>query len=146
MRRGDIRTALLAALSEGPGHGYDVMQTLEEKTGGAWRPSPGKVYPTLQLLEDEGLVRSSEREGKRIFEITEAGRTEVDRRIEEAGGTPWEVAGRTGGRGGELKDAVGLLHLAAKQVTMTGDPAQAERAVAIVTDARKQLYRLLADD
>jgi DNA-binding PadR family transcriptional regulator len=146
MRRGDIRTALLAALSEGPGHGYDVMQTLEEKTGGAWRPSPGSVYPTLQLLEDEGLVRSSEREGKRIFEITEAGRTEVDRRIEEAGGTPWEVAGRTGGRGGELKDAVGLLHLAAKQVTMTGDPAQAERAVAIVTDARKQLYRLLADD
>lgn len=146
MRRGDIRTALLAALSEGPGHGYDVMQTLEEKTGGAWRPSPGSVYPTLQLLEDEGLVRSSEREGKRIFEITEAGRTEVNRRIEEAGGTPWEVAGRTGGRGGELKDAVGLLHLAAKQVTMTGDPAQAERAVAIVTDARKQLYRLLADD
>src|ERR1700712_1639762 len=57
MRRGDIRTALLAALGEGPGHGYDVMQTLEEKTGGAWRPSPGSGYPTLQLLEDEGLVQ-----------------------------------------------------------------------------------------
>src|SRR5215210_2526495 len=76
MRRGDIRTAILAVLTEGPGHGYDVMQNLEDKTGGAWRPSPGSVYPTLQLLEDEGLVRSTERDGKRVFEITEPGRTE----------------------------------------------------------------------
>ena len=85
MRRGDIRTALLAALAEGPGHGYDVMQTLEDKTGGAWRPSPGSVYPTLQLLEDEGLVQSAERDGKRVFEINDTGRTELARRIEAAG-------------------------------------------------------------
>ena len=129
-----------------PGHGYDVMQTLEEKTGGAWRPSPGSVYPTLQLLEDEGLVRSVERDGKRIFEITDDGRTEVDRRVEEAGGLPWELAGRTGGRGNELRDAIGMLFLAAKQVTTTGDPGQAERALDIVNDARKKLYQLLADD
>jgi DNA-binding PadR family transcriptional regulator len=146
MRRGDIRTALLAALAEGPGHGYDVMQSLEEKTGGAWRPSPGSVYPTLQLLEDENLVRSSERDGKRIYEITESGRTEVNRRIEEAGGTPWDLAGRTGGRGSELRDAVHQLHLAAKQISVAGDPAQTERAAAIVQDARKQLYQLLAED
>jgi DNA-binding PadR family transcriptional regulator len=146
MRRGDIRTALLAALAEGPGHGYDVMQTLEEKTGGAWRPSPGSVYPTLQLLEDEGLVRSAEREGKRIFEITDAGRTELTRRIEAAGGTPWELAGRTGGRGGELRDAVHQLHLAAKQISLAGDPAQVGRAAVIVRDARKKLYQLLAED
>jgi DNA-binding PadR family transcriptional regulator len=146
MRRGDIRTALLAVLAEGPGHGYDVMQTLEEKTGGAWRPSPGSVYPTLQLLEDEGMVRSVERDGKRIFEITDAGRTEVNRRIEEAGGTPWDLAGRTGGRGGELREEMGLLYLAAKQVSVAGDPAYAERAVAIVTEARKKLYLLLAED
>ncbi len=146
MRRGDIRTALLAVLAEGPGHGYDLMQTLEEKTGGAWRPSPGSVYPTLQLLEDEGLVRSVERDGKRTFEITDAGRTEVERRVDDAGGLPWEVAGRTGGRGTELRDAVGMLHLAAKQVTMTGDPRQAQRAVEIVNDARKKLYQLLAAD
>ena len=83
MRRGDIRTALLAALSEGPGHGYDVIKTLEEKSGGAWKPSPGSVYPTLQLLEDEGLVRSTERDGKRVYEITDDGRAEAARRIEE---------------------------------------------------------------
>src|SRR5580765_9075444 len=92
MRRGQIRTALLAVLAEGPGHGYDVMQKLEDKTGGAWRPSPGSVYPTLQLLEDEGLVRSTERDGKRVFEITEAGRAEATSRLEEAGGPPWEGA------------------------------------------------------
>ena len=73
MRRGDIRTAVLAILAEEPGHGYEVMQRLEEKSGGAWRPSPGSVYPMLQLLEDEGLVRSTERDGKRVFEVTDAG-------------------------------------------------------------------------
>src|SRR5690349_8967902 len=98
MRRGDIRTALLAVLAEGPGHGYDLMQALEDKTEGTWRPSPGSVYPTLQLLEDEGLVTSSERDGKRVFEITPDGRAEANRRIEEAGGTPWELAGHGGGR------------------------------------------------
>ena len=77
MRRGDIRTALLAILVEEPGHGYDLIQRLEEKTAGAWRPSPGSVYPTLQLLEDEGLVRSIERDGKRVFEITDQGRAEA---------------------------------------------------------------------
>ena len=146
MRRGDIRTALLAVLAEEPGHGYDVMQTLEEKTGGAWRPSPGSVYPTLQLLEDEGMVRSVERDGKRIFEITDAGRTEVNRRVEDAGGLPWELAGRTGGRGNELRDAIGMLYLAAKQVTTTGDPGQSQRVLDIVNDARKKVYQLLADD
>src|SRR5882672_1400450 len=94
MRRGDIRTAVLAILAEEPGHGYDVIQRLEEKTAGAWRPSPGSVYPMLQLLEDEGLVRSSERESKRVYEITATGREEAERRIEEAGGAPWDLAGR----------------------------------------------------
>src|SRR6185437_11176077 len=102
MRRGDIRTALLAILAEEPGHGYDVIQRLEEKTSGAWRPSPGSVYPTLQLLEDEGLLRSGERDGKRVYEITDAGRAESARRVDEAGGTPWEIAGRANNGVGEF--------------------------------------------
>src|SRR3954449_9238200 len=73
MRRGDIRTAVLAVLSEEPGHGYDVIQRLEDKTDGSWRPSPGSVYPMLQLLADEGLARSVERDGKRVYELTDAG-------------------------------------------------------------------------
>ena len=69
MRRGEIRFALLSVLAEGPGHGYELIGRLEAKTGGVWRPSPGSVYPTLQSLEDEGLVRSVERDGKRVFEL-----------------------------------------------------------------------------
>ena len=145
MRRGDIRTAVLAVLTEGPGHGYDVMQNLEDKSGGAWRPSPGSVYPTLQLLEDEGLVRSTERDGKRVFEITDAGRAEAAERIEQAGGTPWEIAGK-GGRGNrEVREAFAQLFQALKQISQVGTPEQVERGLAIVTEARKQLYQILAE-
>jgi DNA-binding PadR family transcriptional regulator len=145
MRRGDIRTAVLAVLAEEPGHGYEVMQRLEAKSEGAWRPSPGSVYPMLQLLEDEGLVRSTERDGKRVFEVTDEGRAEAAARIEEAGGAPWDLA-RRGGKGhGELREAMMTLGLAVKQVAIAGQPAQVERAVEIVTDARKQLYALLAE-
>jgi DNA-binding PadR family transcriptional regulator len=145
MRRGDIRTALLATLAEAPGHGYDLMQSLEHKTGGVWRPSPGSVYPTLQLLEDEGLVRSSERDGKKVYEITDAGRDEAARRIDEAGGTPWDLAGRGTGAG-PLRMAVAQLHVACKQIAIAGDTAQLERATEIVRDARKRLYQLLAEE
>ena len=144
MRRGDIRTALLAVLAEGPGHGYDVIKTLEEKSSGAWKPSPGSVYPTLQLLEDEGLVRSTERDGKRVYEITDDGRAEAARRIEEAGGTPWELVEQANAGSGDLHRGMGQLLVAAKQIAMVGTPAQVEQASVILNDARKQLYALLA--
>ena len=146
MRRGQIRTALLAVLAEGPGHGYDVMQKLEDKSGGSWRPSPGSVYPTLQLLEDEGLVRSTERDGKRVFEITEAGRAEAATRIEEAGGTPWELAEKGARRGRDVMQAIRQLHVAFRQIAEVGSAEQVDRAIAIVTDARKQLYGILASE
>ena len=79
MRRGDIRTALLTALEDGPAHGYELISRLEEKSDGMWRPSPGSVYPTLQLFEDEGLVRSEQRDGKRVYELTDAGTGRGDR-------------------------------------------------------------------
>ena len=146
MRRGDIRTALLLILEEGPGHGYELIQRLEEKSDGAWRPSPGSVYPTLQLLDDEGLVTASERDGKRTFEITDAGKAEAASRVEDAGGTPWDLAGRGGRPSGELREAIGTLMLAARQVAGAGSKEQTERAVAILKDARKQLYAILAED
>ena len=74
MPRGAIRTAILVALRDEPGNGYEVMRRLEESSGGLWRPSPGSVYPHLQMLEDEGLVQSSEVDGSRTFTLTEAGR------------------------------------------------------------------------
>ena len=146
MRRGDIRTAVLAVLVEEPGHGYEVMQRLEAKSEGAWRPSPGSVYPMLQLLEDEGLVRSTERDGKRVFEVTDAGRAEAARRVEEAGGAPWDQARGGSKAHGELRQAMMSLGMAVRQVAVAGQPAQVERATAIVAAARKQLYALLAED
>jgi DNA-binding PadR family transcriptional regulator len=146
MRRGDIRTAVLAVLAEEPGHGYDVIQRLEEKTDGAWRPSPGSVYPTLQLLEDEGRLRSVERDAKRVYEITAPGREEASRRIEEAGGTPWDLAGRDDDRIGELRGAIRQLLNAAKQVGVSNNRENFDRTIEILTRARKEIYTMLAGD
>jgi DNA-binding PadR family transcriptional regulator len=145
MRRGDIRTALLAVLDEAPGHGYELIQRIDEKSGGAWRPSPGSVYPTLQLLEDEGLVSAVERDAKRVYEITDAGRAEAARRIEEAGGAPWAQTAGDGPNPWPLRESIGMLALAVKQVALAGNNEQIEKAVEIVTDARKKLYQLLSE-
>jgi DNA-binding PadR family transcriptional regulator len=73
-----VRGLLLAALLDGPAHGYELMRRLEGQAGGRWRPSPGSVYPLLQLLEDEGLVRGRDSEGRKVFELTERGRAQAD--------------------------------------------------------------------
>jgi DNA-binding PadR family transcriptional regulator len=155
MRRGDIRTALLAVLTEGPGHGYEIINRLEEKSGGIWRPSPGSVYPTLQLFEDEGLVRSEERDGKRVYELTDAGRTEAADRAERFGKAPWESeAGHGAGRhdgfrglrkaGERLGPVIPPFLMALRHVGMSGDSDELERASAVVQRATKELYQILA--
>jgi DNA-binding PadR family transcriptional regulator len=144
MRRGDVRSALLIALLDGPAHGYELIQALETKTGGRWRPSAGSVYPSLQMLTDEGLVTSTEQDGKRVFAITDAGREKANEWIEEKG-YPWDAMDR--GRADQvgLRTAVRDLHLAAKQVGVTGSTEAIERATEILSKARKDLYRLLAE-
>ena len=89
-RRGDVRAALLTLLAEEPRNGYQLMQEIERRSDGVWRPSPGSVYPALQQLEDEGLVRSDESEGRKLFHLTEAGREAAA--AAGAGGAPWEAA------------------------------------------------------
>jgi DNA-binding PadR family transcriptional regulator len=147
MRRGDIRTAVLAVLTEGPGHGYDVMSRLEAKSDGVWRPSAGSVYPMLQQLEDEGLATSAEQDGKRVYTITDEGVAEATRRIEESG-TPWQPAGDSGDgvHPGRLFRSFGALGMAARQVVQVGSPAQLTAALAVLDQARKDLYRILGDD
>src|SRR5919199_6125988 len=86
VRRGNVRAAILALLAERPMHGYEIIQELESRTGGVWRPSPGSVYPTLQLLEDEGLITSEESGGRRRFSLTDEGRAEAQRETEAP---PW---------------------------------------------------------
>jgi DNA-binding PadR family transcriptional regulator len=141
--RGDIRAAILALLAEEPMHGYQIIQELTERTGGVWRPSPGSVYPTLQQLQDEELVREAASEsGKRVFELTDAGR-------EQAAGapTPWDaVAGESADALVALRNLAHQVMAATRQVAHAGSEAQLASAQAVLRDARRQLYRLLAED
>jgi DNA-binding PadR family transcriptional regulator len=145
-RRGDIRTALLAMLAEEPLHGYDLMGRLEERSGGEWRPSPGSIYPTLQMLEEEGLITGEEQDGKRVFTLTEAGRHELEERRERGGDSPpWEPGSFSEGLG-QLRDAMFGLGAAAMQVGRTGSDPQRKKAAEILAEARKKLYAILAED
>jgi DNA-binding PadR family transcriptional regulator len=145
-RRGDIRAAILLLLAEEPRNGYGLMQELEERSGGVWRPSPGSVYPALAQLEDEGLVRSTEAEGRKSFVLTDEGTAHVEENRERYG-TPWETVGEGATNElHELRHALGGLAAAAMQVGQTGTKAQLGEAKAILEEARRSLYRVLAGD
>lgn len=147
MRRGDIRRAVLAALSEGPAHGYEVITRLSEKSQGLWRPSPGSVYPTLQLLADEGVVTSREVDGKRVYELTDTGRAEAAQRPERAGDEPWRFDPDADFSAvGSLRQEATQLLFATKQLARHGQKEQVERARTILQEARRSLYQMLAED
>lgn len=76
--RGDLKFVILRLLRDKPMHGYEVMRALEEESGGCYRASAGSVYPTLQMLEDQGYIKANERDGKKVYEITDAGRQHLD--------------------------------------------------------------------
>lgn len=145
-RRGDVRAAILALLAEKPMHGYQVISELDTRTGGRWRPSAGSIYPTLQQLEDEGLVRSEEIEGRRVFSLADAGRAAASQR-DQAAGAPWETEGGVGDETTfELRRLSFQVGAAAMQVAEVGSSRSLDQAREILTDARRRLYRLLADD
>jgi DNA-binding PadR family transcriptional regulator len=141
-----VRTAILALLDENPAHGYDLIRELEDRSGGMWQPSPGSVYPTLQLLEDQGLLTSEEVDGKRVFSITDAGRAELaERRSRSGGSAPWEMQGDRQEAFGKLFDGMRQLGAAVMQVARAGDDAQVVRVGEILATARKSVYALLAE-
>ena len=146
VRRGDVRAAALALLGEEPRNGYQIIQEIAARSGGVWQPSPGSVYPALQQLEDEGLVRADESAGKRTFVLTDAGRTYVAEHEDEIS-APWEsVAGAADEGLMELHDVIRQVGIAAMQVAQAGTDAQAAEARRILTDARRALYWILAED
>jgi len=119
-----------------------MITELETRTGGVWRPSPGSVYPTLQLLEDEGLIVSEETGGRKRFTLTDAGRTEA----EQAGPTPWaQVGDEQVENWHDLKDASFGVMNALRQVMMSGTDDQRRQAVEVIADARRKLYAILAE-
>lgn len=146
VRRGDTRTAILRVLAEQPMHGYQIIQELSQRSGGVWTPSAGSIYPTLQLLADEGLIEAAETGGKKVFSLTEAGTAAVTDPGEEP--APWDVAAATGDLNGilGLRDAGGRLAAAVLQVGKSGHKAHIDATIEILKDARKRVYALLAED
>jgi DNA-binding PadR family transcriptional regulator len=144
-RRGDLRTATLLLLAEEPRNGYQIMQELEQRSGGAWRPSAGSVYPALQLLEDEGLVRSEQADGRKLLHLTEAGRKLVDERRADQP-APWdEMAGDVSDDGRAVASAMREIAFALTQVVHTGSDAQRAEMRRLLAKLRRDLYQMLAD-
>jgi DNA-binding PadR family transcriptional regulator len=144
-RRGDIRTAALLLLAEEPRNGYQIMQEVQERSDGAWRPSSGSVYPALQQLEDEGLIRSEEIDGRKAYRLTDAGSAYLAERGADKQ-APWE---QMGDDLGDLARGLGKIHrevgFAFWQVLRTGADAQLEEARKVLVNARRELYRILAE-
>jgi DNA-binding PadR family transcriptional regulator len=143
-RRGDVRAAALLLLAEEPRNGYGIMQEIEERSGGMWRPSPGAVYPALQQLEDEGLVRAEEADGRRVYHLTDAGRAYVAERPEAP--APWETFNDTFTE--QVRETGALVRdvaMAFAQVVQAGSEAQVAEAGRVLTETRRALYRILAD-
>ena len=140
--RGEVRAAVLALLAERPMHGYQIIREIEERSGGSWKPSAGSVYPTLQLLADEGFISAEESNGRKIYSLTEAGREDVAGADASA---PWDATAPASGTGFTALPKAGVeLAQAASQVARTGTPEQVQEAVAVLDDARRRLYAILA--
>jgi DNA-binding PadR family transcriptional regulator len=142
-RRGDVRAALLLLLEEQPQNGYQLIQEIERRTEGFWKPSPGAVYPALQQLEDEGLVRALQDDSRRTYSLTDEGRAHVESNREELG-DPFEAA--TGGVDENVMDLRGLMAQVAAAVMQVAAAGHVDEARKILTDTRRSLYKVLAED
>jgi len=144
-RRGDIRTAALLLLVEEPRNGYAIMQEIEERSNGVWRPSPGSVYPALAQLEDEGLIRSEEVDGRKRFAITDAGREQLAARPQDAP-APWDTLAE--GVSQDVQELFGLMRqvgIAGLQLVQTATEGQLAEAKKVLSEARRAIYKILAD-
>jgi DNA-binding PadR family transcriptional regulator len=142
-RRGDVRAALLLLLAESPQNGYQLIQEIERRTEGYWKPSPGSVYPSLQQLEDEGLVRAQEQDSRRSYTLTDEGRAYVDENREELGDPFRAVTGGIDEGVADLRQVMAQVAAAVMQVAASG---HADKARDILAEARRKLYKVLAED
>ena len=141
-RRGDVRAAILLLLAEQPRHGYEIITEIGERSDGLWKPSPGSIYPTLQLLADEGLVSASEEGGKRLFQLTDEGRAAAER----LDTPPWETIARdVDPNEANLRSASMTLMAAVFQVAQAGTAEQQAKAVQALNEARRTIYGVLGE-
>jgi DNA-binding PadR family transcriptional regulator len=143
-RRGDVRAAVLVLLDEKPSNGYQLIQEINERSNDTWQPSPGSIYPVLQQLEDEGLVQSETAGTGRSYVLTDAGRQLVSEQREQLG-RPWENTDGFRSSARELMGTGGQVMMAARQVLMAGSESQVAKATAVLVEARRALYGILAE-
>jgi DNA-binding PadR family transcriptional regulator len=142
-QRPNVRPAVLALLLERPMHGYEMIQELESRTGGIWRPSPGSIYPTLQLLEDEGLIEAEATGGRKRYTLTDTGRTEAETAAQNP---PWaQFTDDTMSQVQDFRDAAVGIMGALKQVGFSGTPEQRDKALEVLNETKRKLYAILAD-
>jgi DNA-binding PadR family transcriptional regulator len=136
----------LLLLADEPRNGYAIMQAIEERSGGVWRPSPGSVYPALSQLEDEGLVQAEERDGGRVFRLTDAGRAYVDEHRAELAAR-WDLVNDSiDDRVVDMMHGLRELAAAAAQLSRVGTPDQIAEAARLIEASRRSIYRMLAGD
>jgi DNA-binding PadR family transcriptional regulator len=143
-QRGDVRTAILLLLADEPMHGYQIMQAMGDRSGGAWHPSPGAIYPTIAQLEDEGLVTTREEGGRRLVTLTSEGRSYLEERSARLGDPFADFAGAPNRP--DLREPVHQLHAAVRQIEVGGSEAQLEAAQRVLAQARRSLYLILAGE
>jgi DNA-binding PadR family transcriptional regulator len=143
-QRGDVRTAILLVLADQPMHGYQIMQAMGDRTGGAWRPSPGAVYPTIAQLEDEGLVTTQEEGGRRLVTLTPEGNAYLEERSARLGDPFADFAGQPSRP--DLREGMQELQAAARQIVTSGSAAQIDAAAQVLAQARRSLYLILAGE
>ena len=142
--KGDVRSVILSLLAEGPSNGYGLIKAIADKTSGAWRPSPGSVYPTLQQLVDEDLIVSVGDGRKTEFELTDAGKTYVSEHADDFA-KAWEATPGRSEQAGAFFESVGKLMGVAQQFRHSATDAQRAAAIEKLDEARRALYLILAD-
>ncbi len=145
-RRGDVRAAILAVLAERPMNGYQIIQEIAERSEGVWKPSPGSIYPTLQQLEDEDLVRADDQSGRKVYHLTTEGEQYVASHPDEVS-APWEsmTASSADDDVNGLRPLIGQAAAALWQILATGSADQQARAREVLSDTRRKLYGILAE-
>jgi DNA-binding PadR family transcriptional regulator len=143
-RRGDVRAAILALLSEEPRNGYQLISEITERSQQMWKPSAGSVYPALAGLEDEGLIEPVQVDGKKLFQLTDAGRTYVTTHADDLD-NPWDAVANPWKGVIDTRKSMAQIHLALQQLSMLGDAKAVASAQKILDDTVRSLYRLMAD-
>jgi DNA-binding PadR family transcriptional regulator len=143
-RKGDVRSAILSLLGEGPSNGYGLIKAIHAKSDGAWRPSPGSVYPTLQQLVDEGLIAPTSQGPRAEYDLTDEGRAHV-REHADAIAAAWTQSRNPWKEQGDLLTAARKLAGVVRQVASEGTPEQRASASAKLDELRRELYRMLGE-